>query len=162
MLSEEFAKGFLDLAHGVEGDVVLLAVEALKIVLGDDDVGEAEFLGLGDALLDAVYGAHLAAEANLAAHTPTALDGRIDIRGEDGGDDGEVHRKVGDSQSAGDIDEDILLHEFEAYAFLEHGQEHVQAALVEAGSRALGRAVGCGGDEGLGLDEEGAHALDGT
>lgn len=79
MLSEEFAKGFLDLAHGVEGDVVLLAVEALKIVLGDDDVGEAEFLGLGDALLDAVHGAHLAAESHLAGHAPSGFYGCVYI-----------------------------------------------------------------------------------
>ena len=40
-LSEEFAEGFFDLADGVEGDMVFLAVEALEVVLGDDDVCKA-------------------------------------------------------------------------------------------------------------------------
>ena len=40
-LSEEFAKGFFYLAHGVEPDVELLLVEALKVVLGDDHIGKA-------------------------------------------------------------------------------------------------------------------------
>ena len=49
--------------------------------------------------------------------------------------------------------------ELEAYALLEHGQQHVEAAVVEAVGRALRCAVGCSGDERLCLDKEGAHAL---
>ena len=41
MLSEDYTKGFLNLAYRMEGDVVFLAVEALKIVFGDYHVGKS-------------------------------------------------------------------------------------------------------------------------
>lgn len=141
-LSEEGAEGFFDLADGVDLDGELAAVEALQVVARDDDVAEAQFLGLGDALLDAVDGAHLAGEAYLAGHAPAGLDGGVDIAAQHGGYDREVHGQVGDAQSAGYVEEDVFLHEFEAYALLEHGQQHVEPALVEAGGGALGGAVG--------------------
>ena len=140
----------------------LAAVEALKVVLRYDDVGESELLGLCHALLYAVDGSHLARQSYLAGHAPSLVYGRVDVGGEYGGDDGEVHGHVGDAQSAGDVEEDILLRQLEAHALFEHGQQHVEAALVEAGGRALGGAVGCRRDEGLGLYEEGSDALDGT
>jgi len=160
-LPEQGAEGFFDLADGVEADAELMGVEALKIVLRQDDVAEAELLGFGNALLDAGYGTHLAREAYLASHTPSGIDGRIDVGREDGGNDGEVHSEVGDAQAAGNVDEDIFLRQFEADALLEYGQQHVETALVEACGSALGRAVGGSGDEGLCLDEEGTDALDG-
>ena len=131
-LSEEGAEGFFDLADGVDLDGELAAVEGLQVVARDDDVAEAQFLGLGDALLDAVDGAHLAGEAHLARHAPARLDGSVDIGGEDGGDDREIHGQVGDTEATGDVDEDILLHQFEADTLLQYGQQHVQTTLVEA------------------------------
>ena len=149
--SEECAEGFFDLADGVKGDMVLLAVETLEVVLGDDDVGEAQLLGLGDTLLDAVDWAYLARESHFAAHAPASIYRGIDIGGEDGGDDAEIHCEVGDAQASGNVDEDIFLHEFEADALLKDGEEHVEAPLVKACGRALGRSVGSSGDEGLRL-----------
>ena len=50
--AEEGAEGFLDLAYGMEADGELLGIDALEVVLRDDDVAEAELLGLGNALFD--------------------------------------------------------------------------------------------------------------
>ena len=44
----------------------------------------------------------------------------------------EVHRQVSHPQAACDIDKDVFLSQFEPYALLQHGQQHVQSALVEA------------------------------
>ena len=122
---------------------------------------EAQLFGFRNTLLDARYGAHLAAEAYLAAHAPAVVNGRIDIRREHGGNDREVHGHVGDAQAAGDVEEDVFLHQLEADALFQYGQQHVQTALVETGGRALRGAVGSRRDEGLRLDKEGTYALDG-
>ena len=140
--SEECAEGFFDLADGVEGDVVFLAVEALEVVLGDDDVGEAQLLGLGDALFDTVDGPHLARESYLAAHAPACVNRGVDIGGEDGGDNAEVHREVGDAQASGNVDEDVFLHELEADTLLKNRQQHVKTSLVKARGSTLRRAIG--------------------
>ena len=162
ILSEEQAQRLLHLSDGMDGDGVLAVVEALEVVLGDDDVLETQFFGLGDAGLDAAHGTHLAAQSHLARHAPSALDGRIDIGREDGGDDAQVHGHVRHAESTRYVEKDILLHEFEAHPFLQHRQQHVEPSLVEARGRPLGRAVGGGGDEGLGLDQKRAHALYGA
>ena len=66
---------------------------------------------------------------------------------------------VGNAQSAGNIQKYVFLHQLEAYPFFEHGQEHVQPALVKASGRPLGGSVSCRRNQGLGLDKEGAYAL---
>ena len=83
--SEECAEGFFDLADGVEGDVVFLAVEALEVVLGDDNVGEAQLLGFGDALLDAVHGAYLARESHYGLLSPSCRDKLRNVQEQLGG-----------------------------------------------------------------------------
>ena len=93
-------------------------------------------------MLDARYGAHLTTQTHFTGHTPAAVDGCVDIRREYGGNDTQVHRHIGDAQSAGDVEENVFLHEFEAYALFEYGQQHVQTALVETGSCALGGTIG--------------------
>ena len=40
-LPEEGAEGFLNLADGVKLDVILLAIEALKVVFGDNHIRKA-------------------------------------------------------------------------------------------------------------------------
>ena len=99
-----------------------LLVEALEVVFGNDDVSETQLLGLSDALLDAVHGTYLARESHFAAHAPAVVDGGIDIGGEYCGDDAEIHSQVGDPQATGNIDEDILLHELEAYALFKDSE----------------------------------------
>ena len=84
-------------------------------------------------MLDAGHGAYLARQADLAGHAPAFFDGRIDIAAQHGGNDGEVHGHVGHSQTAGNIQEYVFLHQLEAHALFQHGQEHIQSALVEAG-----------------------------
>ena len=160
-LSEEGAQCLFDFAHGVQFYLQFALVQALHVVAGDDDVLESQLLCLLHALFYAAYGSHLSAQSYLSAYTPAALERGVDVAGEHGGYDAEVHGEVGDAQPAGNVDEDVLLHQLEAYALLEHGQQHVQPALVEAGGLALGRAVGGGGDEGLRLEQEGSHSLDG-
>ena len=70
MLSEDYTKGFLNLAYGVEGDVVFLAIETLEIVFGDYHVSKTEFLSFGNALFDAVDRANLTRKTYLASHAP--------------------------------------------------------------------------------------------
>ena len=117
----------------MDGYLIFRGVEALEIIFGNDDIAEAQFLGFGDSLFDTVDGAYLTGESYFATHTPACLDGGIDIRGENGGDDTEIHRQVGHAESTCDIDEHILLDEFEAHTLLKDGEEHVQTALVETG-----------------------------
>ena len=161
LLSKDSTEGFFDLADGMDGYLIFRGIEALEIVFRNDDIAEAQFLGFGDSLFDTVDGAHLTRETYLTTHAPTCLNRGIDIRREDSGDDAEVHGQVGHPETTCDVDEHVLLDKFETDTLLEDGEEHVETALVETGGRALGRAVGGRGDEGLCLDEEGAHTLDG-
>ena len=145
----------------MELDIVFVWVDALQIEGGDDDVGKAQLLGFGDALLYTVDGTHFAAESHLATHAPSSLDGGVYVAGQYGGNHAEVHRHVSDSQSAGDIEKHVFLHELEAHPLLQYGEQHVESALVETRGRALGSAIGCRRNQCLGLQEEGAYALDG-
>ena len=72
-----------------------LAVEALQIVLGDNHICESEFLCLSDTLLNAIDGANLTTQTNLASHAPARFNRGIDVRGEYGSNDREIHSKVG-------------------------------------------------------------------
>ena len=130
-------------------------------MLGDDDLLETQFLGLGNALLDAAHGTYLAREAHLARHTYGGLYLGVHIARKDGADDAEVYGGVVDAEASGDIEKHILLCQLEAHALFKHSQEHIHATQVEACSRALRGAIGSGAHEGLCLDEEGAYALDG-
>lgn len=68
-LSEKDAQGFFDLTHGMELDIVFVWVDALQIEGGDDDVGKAQLLGFGDALLDAAHRTNLTTQTYFASHT---------------------------------------------------------------------------------------------
>ena len=123
---------------------------------------KAQLLGFGDALLDAAHRTNLTTQTYFASHTPASLDRRVHITAQYGGYHTEIHRQVCDTQSACYVQEHILLHQFEAYPLLEHSQEHVEPTLVEARSRALWCAIGCGRYKRLRLDQERTDTLDGT
>ena len=136
--------------------------EVSFVSLGNQHSLEPEFLCFRDALCNARDGANLAAESNLACHAGQPVDGRIDIARKHGGNDGEVDGRVCDADAAGDVEEDVLLCEFEADAFLKHGEEHVQSSYVEACGGALRCAVGGSGNQRLRFDEERSDSFDGS
>lgn len=78
--AEEFAQGLL---HSSYGDYLYAVeefqVEALYVVFRHEYSLEAEFLGLGYALLDAAYGTYLAAQAHLAAHAGGGVDSCVNV-----------------------------------------------------------------------------------
>ena len=114
---------------------------------------------LADALLYTADGTYLATQSHLACHADTGVYGGVHIAGKHGGYDTEVEGRVGDAQTSGYVQEDVLLCQLEAHTFLQNGKEHVQALAVETYGATLCRAVGGGGDECLGLYEEGTHTL---
>ena len=74
MLPEEDAECLLYLAYGAYLNAEAGGVEALHVVLGDDNLLEAYLLGLGNALLDAAYGTYFAGEAYLTCHAYGGLN----------------------------------------------------------------------------------------
>ena len=136
-------------------------VEAAEVAVRHEDTGESKLFGLEDALLDAVHGADFSAEAHFPSHARARLDGDVEARREDGGEDGKVDSGVVHTQAAGDVEEDVLLDELEAGAFFQDGQEHVHAAEVETGRATLGRPVNGTADKALRFNQEGAHPFDG-
>ena len=159
---EEGTNGLLDEADGLDVNPVALPVEAAGVVLGDDNALEPQAVGLGDALLDTAHGPHLAAEAYLGSQAGVGGDGDVDVGGEHGGGHGQVDGGVGDAQASGNVEEDVLGAELETAALLEDGQQQVEAPQVEARGVALGCAVDGAADEALHLDEDGAHAFEGS
>ena len=142
-------------------DAAFRGVEAAEVAVRHEDTGESQLFGLEDALLDAVHGADFPAEAHFSGHARARLDGDVEARREDGGEDGEVDGGIVHAQAAGDVEEDILLDELEAGTFLEHGQQHIHAAEVETGRATLGRPVNGTADKALRFNQEGAHPFDG-
>ena len=108
-----------------------------------------------------MHGADLARETDLAGETGAAVDGEVDAGGEHGADDGQVDGRIADAQSAGDVEEDVLLDQLEPGALLEYGQKHVHAPQIEARGTALRRGIDGAADERLCLDEERPHTFDG-
>ena len=144
VLSEQNSQSLFHFTNGMEIDFEARGVQSANVVFGEHHIGEAQFFSLGNALFDAVDGAYFATQSHLASHAPFFFDGRIDVARQHGGDDTEIHGKVGDTKSAGDVHEDIFLYELKAHAFFEYGQEHIEPALVETCSAALRCAVGGG------------------
>jgi len=141
LLSEEQAQGFFNFPDRAQFYLEFLGVKALHIVAWNDDMAETEFFGLGNALLYACNGAHFARQSHLSSHAPAGFYGGVDIGREYCGYHAEVGGKVGNAQSAGNVDEHIFLHKLEAYALFEYGKKHVEPALVEASGRPLWCAV---------------------
>ena len=127
----------------------------------DNHLPETELGRFRHALLDTVYRTYLAAQADFPGHADAAFDARVHIAAQHGGNDGQVDGRIGHFQSSGYVQEHVFLRQFKPHALLQHGQQHIQPAQVEAGGRTLRRAVSRRADQGLRLDEEGAHALDG-
>ena len=152
-LSEQFAEGFFDTTDTFYFDLEVGAVETAEVGCWDEYLAEPKFFSFGNALHDAADGTNLSTQTYFACHADITVDACIDIAREDSRDDAEVDGWVGDPDATCDVEIDILLPQFEAYTFLENGQEHVESTEVETGSRALWSAVGCGADKCLGLDE---------
>src|SRR5690606_32060810 len=114
-----------------------------------------------DPLLDAAHRADLTAETDLSGKAIKLIDteilpGRYQRRR-----NGQVDGRVLHAEAAGDIEKHILVAENDTHPFFEDGEQHAQAAQVEARGGALRRPVHRRGDEGLRFDEEGARAFEG-
>ena len=90
LLSEEGAKGFRHATNGNEFNAQILRIESLHIAFGKDKTSETEFLSLRNALLNAHNRTNLAAKSYFARHADIALNSRIDVATENGGDYSEV------------------------------------------------------------------------
>ena len=112
-------------------------------------------------MFQASHRTYLARKAHFARHTRERRKRHIQVGGKDGSHHSQVHSGVGHTQTAGDVEEDILLRQFEAYALLEDSEQHVETTLVEARGRTHCSGIDAGADECLCLDEEGTHTLDG-
>ena len=97
-------------------------VETMIVVLRNNDVLESQFLGLSDALLDAAHRTDFTAQTYLARHTPALLDRRVNIAAQYGCQHTQVHGWIGYSQSSGNIQEHVFLHQLEPYTFLQNLQ----------------------------------------
>ena len=136
-------------------------VETMIVVFRNDDVLETQLLSLSNALVDATHRTNLAAQSHLATHAPALLYRRIYIAAQHCSQHTQVHRRVGYSQSARNVQEHVLCHQFEAHSLLHHRQEHVQSALVEPRSRTLRSSVCRRTYQSLRFYQERSNALDG-
>lgn len=82
-------------------------------------------------------GANLAAETDFTEHDVFFGE----LAAGDGAGDGKADSEVGSGilelQTANDVDEDVLVREFELRAALEDGDEKIKAVQIAAGSGAL-------------------------
>src|SRR5215204_4904325 len=99
---------FLHAAHADHLDAEVFFGEALAAVPGDDDLFKAQFLGFGYALLYAVHGADLAAEAYFAGKTDVVGDGYVFVRRKQRSKYGQVNGGVFYFKPAGDVEEHVL------------------------------------------------------
>ena len=118
LLSKKITEGILDAGDLDNADGPLISFHALEVVLGDDDGVKAQFLSLGHPLFTTGYLTDLSRESHLASETHACVDGHVHIGGQDGTDDRQIQAGVVDLDAAHDIEEDILLGQFEAQAFL--------------------------------------------
>ena len=130
-------------------------------MFGYDDLLESQLLGFGDALLDAAHGTYLARQAHLARHAYRRFNLGVHIAREDGTDDAQVDGRIVHPESARDVQEHILLCQFESHTLLQYRQQHVHAPQVKSRGRTLRRTVGRRAHERLRLDEEGTYPLNG-
>ena len=129
------------LPYGMNFYLIFLMVETMIVVFRDDNVLESQFFCLSNTLLDAAHRTDFTAQTYLACHTPTLLYRRVNITAQYGCQHTQVHGRIGDSQSTGNIQEHILLHQFEPHTFLQNRQEHVQTALVKTRCRTLRSSI---------------------
>src|SRR5207247_348566 len=98
---------------------------------------EALARGFGEAALDAGHRTDLAAQAHLSKEERVGRHRTIVDRGDEGGKDGEVGRRLYEAHAAGNVDEDVQAAKRQAAAALEHGQQQGEAAVIQSGVHAL-------------------------
>ena len=123
--------------------LIFLMVETMIVVFRDDDVLESQFLSLSNTLLDTAHRTDFTAQTYLARHTPALLDRRVNITAQYGCQHTQVHGWIGYSQSSGNIQEHVFLHQLEPHTFLQNRQKHVQTALIKTRCRTLRSSIGC-------------------
>src|SRR5437773_1982796 len=94
---------------------------------------EALARGFGEAALDAGHRTDLAAQAHLSKEERVGRHRTIVDRGDEGGKDGEVGRRLYEAHAAGNVDEDVQAAKRQAAAALEHGQQQGEAAVIQSG-----------------------------
>ena len=93
--------------------------------------------------------------------TAVAVDQRpVANAGGDGRDDRQIGGRLFDVHPARDVDEDIVGHEVQPGALLEHRQQQRQAVLIDADRHPLGHAVRRRAGQRLHLDEDRPRAFD--
>ncbi len=113
-------------------------------------------------MLHAAYGTNFSRKTHLATHAGVGIDGLVHIAADDGSHHAEIRGRIGNAQSAGNVQEHVLLNKFKTHALLKHSKQHAQTAVVETRCRALGGAIGGSADQRLRLNEQWARAFHGT
>ena len=98
--------------------------------------------------------ADLSAEADLTGEAAIRRNREIEVGGQHGTDHGKVAGRLGDPESAGHVQEHVLLGKLEAGPAFEHGEKHVESPDIKTCRRPLRSAIDGGADQSLNLEEE--------
>ena len=124
------------------------------VAVREDAAREPHLRRLADAQRPLAGAADLAGKTNLAEHGRRRTDRTVAQARRHGGDDREIGRGLVDRHAAGDVDEDVLAHQVEAGALLEHGEQQREAILIDAARHPARVAVRAGADQRLHFDEQ--------
>ena len=124
-----------------------------------DDPSEPEPGSFADTLFRTGGGAHFARQADFSRQADPFADRTIVVGGDHRCRDREVQSRIGDLESAGEVEEYVLREHLHSHAFFEHGEQHVHTFVVVTGRRALRSAVSRVAYQCLHFDQVGADRL---
>src|SRR5918911_1700095 len=113
------------LAHLEAGRLLAAAAWRYRVL-------EAQLRGLLQPGLELAHGPDLAGEADLAQEDGGGGCGQLQLRGDDGGRDREIGRRLLHPQAAGDVQIDVAGGGHKPATGLEHGQQHREPVRVPA------------------------------
>ena len=123
---------------------------------------ETEACRLFDPLIGIRYRTYLATQSDLTEDHHILRDLDIHIGRNQRHDDGQVHGRLGDAQSAGDIDIGIVLPDLEIQALLDDGDQQVQTIIIDAVRRTTRQIKGARYEQALNLDQQRTRPLHAT
>ena len=94
---------------------------------------EAELLRFANTLLDSAHRTDLSRQSHFTRQTHIFVKSDVGVGREHCRHNGQVDSRVVHAQTARDVQEYIFLDQFESDPFLQHCQQHVQAAQIKTG-----------------------------
>src|SRR5207245_6016477 len=119
-----------------------------------EDAVEALARGLRQPPLHAGHRPYLATQPDLTQEQRVGGEGAIAHAGDERREHRQIGGRLGQAESARDVDEHVQLPARHATATLQHGEQHREPAVIEAGRDPLRRAEPGLRGERLDLDEE--------